>query len=82
MSLVFDNTDKAHSPLGYEQHDEITVTRQVRVVHVAGCVGWCACGFRATRMADPKRALAHIYALTHTHTLSLFMFFPVDLALD
>ena len=29
VSVVFDNTDKKQSPLGYEQYDEITVTRQV-----------------------------------------------------
>ena len=30
VSIKFDNTDKAESPLGYEQYDEITITRQVR----------------------------------------------------
>lgn len=29
VSIVFDNIDKKQSPLGYEQYDEITVTRQV-----------------------------------------------------
>jgi structural maintenance of chromosome 2 len=29
VTVVFDNTDKAQSPLGYEEHDTITVTRQV-----------------------------------------------------
>ncbi|CAI9728869.1 maintenance of chromosomes 2-like [Octopus vulgaris] len=29
VSIVFDNLDKKHGPLGYEQYDEITVTRQV-----------------------------------------------------
>eukprot|EP00051_Salpingoeca_urceolata_P022933 m.381612 g.381612 ORF g.381612 m.381612 type:complete len:1209 (+) comp20043_c0_seq2:233-3859(+) len=29
VTIVFDNTDKAQSPVGYEQHDEITITRQV-----------------------------------------------------
>ena len=29
VSVVFDNSDKKQSPLGYEQYDEITVTRQV-----------------------------------------------------
>jgi structural maintenance of chromosome 2 len=29
VTLVFDNTDKEQSPLGYEEHDTITVTRQV-----------------------------------------------------
>ena len=28
VSIKFDNTDKAESPLGYEQYDEITITRQ------------------------------------------------------
>ncbi|XP_043213989.1 structural maintenance of chromosomes protein 2-like [Amphibalanus amphitrite] len=31
VSIKFDNTDKAESPLGYEQYDEITITRQVVV---------------------------------------------------
>ncbi|ELU17997.1 hypothetical protein CAPTEDRAFT_76358, partial [Capitella teleta] len=29
VSVTFDNTDKRQSPLGYEQYEEITVTRQV-----------------------------------------------------
>ncbi len=29
VTLVFSNTDKLQSPMGYEQYDEITVTRQV-----------------------------------------------------
>ena len=32
VTLTFDNRDTSHSPIGYEQHEEITVTRQV------GCV--------------------------------------------
>ena len=36
VSIVFSNTDKANSPVGYEQHDQITVTRQVHK-----CVHWC-----------------------------------------
>ncbi|XP_037082943.1 structural maintenance of chromosomes protein 2-like [Pollicipes pollicipes] len=31
VSITFDNSDKAESPLGYEQYDEITITRQVVV---------------------------------------------------
>jgi len=30
VSIVFNNADKASSPVGYEQHDQVTVTRQVR----------------------------------------------------
>ncbi|KAG7238364.1 hypothetical protein INR49_030961 [Caranx melampygus] len=29
VSIVFDNSNKSQSPLGFETHDEITVTRQV-----------------------------------------------------
>ena len=29
VSISFDNLDKKQSPLGYEQYDEITITRQV-----------------------------------------------------
>ena len=29
VSITFDNLDKKQSPLGYEQHDELTITRQV-----------------------------------------------------
>ncbi|KAH9282260.1 Structural maintenance of chromosomes protein 2 [Echinococcus granulosus] len=31
VSIVFDNTDKSVSPYGYEQFDELTITRQVVV---------------------------------------------------
>ena len=30
VSITFDNKDKKQTPLGYEQYDEITVTRQVQ----------------------------------------------------
>ena len=30
VSIVFSNSDKLNSPVGYEQYDQITVTRQVR----------------------------------------------------
>ena len=29
VTITFDNLDKRRSPLGYEEHDEITVSRQV-----------------------------------------------------
>lgn len=29
VSITFDNSDKSQSPLGFETHDEITITRQV-----------------------------------------------------
>lgn len=29
VSITFDNRDKKQSPMGYEQYDEITITRQV-----------------------------------------------------
>lgn len=29
VSVTFDNSNKSQSPLGFETHDEITVTRQV-----------------------------------------------------
>ena len=32
VSITFDNTNKSQSPLGYEQYDEITVTRQVKIL--------------------------------------------------
>ena len=32
VTLVFDNSDAAQSPVGYEGFDTITVTRQVRAV--------------------------------------------------
>ena len=34
VTLVFDNTDKLQSPVGYDQYDEITVTRQVCLEHM------------------------------------------------
>jgi chromosome segregation ATPase len=33
VTLVFDNKDKELSPVGYEDHDEFTVTRQVFFLH-------------------------------------------------
>uniref|UniRef100_A0A5F9CXR5 Structural maintenance of chromosomes 2 n=1 Tax=Oryctolagus cuniculus TaxID=9986 RepID=A0A5F9CXR5_RABIT len=34
VSITFDNSDKKQSPLGFEVHDEITVTRQGRITKV------------------------------------------------
>ena len=34
VSITFDNMDKKQSPLGYEQYDEITITRQVRNIKI------------------------------------------------
>ncbi|KAL1160171.1 hypothetical protein V6Z11_A07G049500 [Gossypium hirsutum] len=31
VSIIFDNSDRSRSPLGYEEHSEITVTRQIVV---------------------------------------------------
>ena len=31
VSITFDNSDKKQSPLGYEQYNEIAVTRQVKL---------------------------------------------------
>jgi structural maintenance of chromosome 2 len=31
VTIVFDNSDRAHSPVGLEEFKQITVTRQVRV---------------------------------------------------
>lgn len=32
VTIVFDNSDPGKSPINYEQHKEITVTRQVRPI--------------------------------------------------
>lgn len=37
VTLTFDNRDRKQSPLGYEQYEEITVTRQVRCASVVAC---------------------------------------------
>ena len=37
VTLTFDNRDRKQSPLGYEQYEEITVTRQVRCTSVVAC---------------------------------------------
>lgn len=34
VTIVFDNSDRANSPVGFEDYKQITVTRQVR------CVAW------------------------------------------
>lgn len=33
VCITFDNSDKKQSPLGYEQYDDITVTRQVLIIY-------------------------------------------------
>lgn len=33
VSIVFNNDDKKASPVGYEQYNKITVTRQVHIVY-------------------------------------------------
>ena len=49
VNITFDNSDKNQSPLGYEQYEEITITRQV-----------CAQKIRGPS-PDVDRILAHIF---------------------
>ena len=37
VSIVFDNTDPKQSPVGYEQYDQLTITRQVGVFVILVC---------------------------------------------
>lgn len=41
VSITFDNSDKKQSPLGFEAHDEITVTRQVSRCQIFGYLISC-----------------------------------------
>ena len=41
VSITFDNSDKKQSPLGFEAHDEITVTRQVSSCQISGYLMLC-----------------------------------------
>lgn len=41
VSITFDNSNKSQSPLGFETHDEITVTRQVELHHWSRCISIC-----------------------------------------
>ena len=34
VSIIFDNSNKKQSPMGYEMYDEITVTRQVSTINM------------------------------------------------
>ena len=43
VSIVFNNSDKPNSPVGYEQYDQITVTRQVWSQAVQQIAGNTAC---------------------------------------
>ena len=48
VTLTFDNRDRKQSPLGYEQYEEITVTRQVRCTSVVACYqDWLGNFFRS-----------------------------------
>lgn len=38
VTIVFDNSDRASSPVGYEECKQITVTRQVRCIYPARVV--------------------------------------------
>lgn len=43
VSIIFNNEDKANSPIGYEQYDQITVTRQARCRSCRFCLGLSSC---------------------------------------
>lgn len=47
VSITFDNSNKSQSPLGFETHDEITVTRQVSKDSMASLISvaayWVQC---------------------------------------
>ena len=63
VSIVFDNTDPKQSPVGYEQYDQLTITRQVgvfvilvcfwHIVHSAGIVDCVTFGSNSTAAAVP-----------------------------
>ena len=36
VTIVFDNADRAKSPVGFETYKQVTVTRQVRIVYGTG----------------------------------------------
>lgn len=40
VSIVFNNADKANSPVGYEHFEKITVTRQVSASEIASLGGF------------------------------------------
>ena len=54
VSIVFNNEDPSKSPIGYEQHRQITVTRQI----VIGGRNKCARARRCRRRAPPRAAAA------------------------
>jgi hypothetical protein len=43
VTIVFDNRVKKDSPVGFDGHDTITVTRQVRLVLLARLLSSLAC---------------------------------------
>ena len=55
VSIVFNNSDKPNSPVGYEQYDQITVTRQVRLR--------AACESRAAGTALADSASSNFYII-------------------
>lgn len=55
VTLTFDNRDRKQSPLGYEQYEEITVTRQVRCTSLVACYqDWLGNLFRSIQGVSQK----------------------------
>lgn len=68
VSITFDNQDKKQSPLGYEQYDEITITRQVgvhegRSIMNLGAV-WVLLSFQTSKFETHCIHYCNYHALT------------------
>lgn len=57
VSIVFNNTDKANSPVSYENFDKIAVTRQVRVLLWLMPVHTCPTGCWLAENTNPVSTL-------------------------
>ena len=50
VSIVFNNSDRASSPVGYEDSPQLTVTRQVRIIFVPALNGFIFILYSICRM--------------------------------
>ena len=65
VSIVFNNTDKANSPVSYEDHDQITVTRQVG--DGSTTAGFqCVCKESSSRCCPILKADVRLHPMLHT----------------
>lgn len=79
MSITFDNSNKKQSPLGFETHDEITITRQVKCLIWMNLFKAAVCNPGCFK--DPTSSLMFLTDSLHTAALNDFLLLSLQVVI-